>query len=113
MEQQFTYNCQSCSFHTNFSSSWAKHIETELHKTGKRKTRSDKVFTGKCPHCDYTSTNNTPLKQHILNEHGDSNERKTKFKYYCEYCDYGTFAKPFYDNHLKTEKHINFIKFVN
>jgi len=110
--ETFKYNCSACNFHGNLTAQWNRHIETELHKTGKRKTRSNKICIEKCPHCNYTSVNNTSLKQHILNEHSDTNERKTKFKYYCEFCDYGTFAKPFYDKHLTTEKHTNFMKFI-
>ena len=34
----------------------------------------------------------------------ESEERKAKFKYYCEICDFGTFTKRFYDSHIKSQK---------
>jgi len=112
MEETVKYNCQKCNYHTNYTTSWKTHINTTLHKTGTRKTRSDKKNIAKCPQCDYQSFGNTNLKQHILNDHCTKEERKIGFKYYCEYCDYGTFAKTFYDAHLNTVKHINFINFI-
>lgn len=108
-EETLKYNCQKCNYHTNHTASWKNHINTILHKTGKRKTRSDKKDMVKCSHCEYKSSTKTNLKQHILNEHRTKEERKIGFKYYCKYCDYGTFAKTFYDLHLNTAKHINFI----
>lgn len=109
---EFKHICVNCNFKTNYISQWNKHIATEIHKTGKRKTRSDKKRLDKCPYCDYTSKGNTSMKQHILNEHKSVVERKDNFKYYCEYCDYGTFAKVLYENHKLTKKHNNFIKYV-
>lgn len=107
------YNCDSCNFHTNIKTHWLTHINREFHKTGKRKTRSDKLCTNKCFQCDYITKSNTNLKQHILNLHGTKEERKQQFKYYCDYCDYGTFAKPFYEKHIKTPKHLTFVKHIN
>ncbi len=109
--EAYKYNCEKCNFHSNYLTSWKNHKETELHKTGKRKTRSDKK-SSKCQQCDYKSTGSTNLKQHVLNEHSNKEERKKGFKYYCEYCDYGTFAISFYNKHLNTDKHSNFIKFI-
>lgn len=35
--EEYKYNCDSCGFKCKFNSQWEKHIETELHKTGKKK----------------------------------------------------------------------------
>ena len=110
--EAFKYDCKNCDYKTTYISQWNKHIETELHKTGKRKTRLDKKCIDKCPFCTYNSKGNTNMKQHILNDHGTTEERKTKFKYYCDCCDYGTFAKSLYEKHTQTQKHINFIKYT-
>ena len=32
-------------------------------------------------------------------------ERKKGFKYYCDYCDYGTFSRMFIETHNNSEKH--------
>jgi hypothetical protein len=106
------YNCDKCDFHSKHCSSWHVHLKSDLHKIGKRKTRSDKKPPTKCSECDYQTRGTTALKQHTLNEHKTKEERKEGFKYYCEYCDYGTFAKSFHAAHLKTKKHSNFMKFV-
>lgn len=106
------FNCDKCDFHTNYQSLWTRHISTQLHKTGTKKTRSDKKCPDKCPHCDYTSTRNLNIVQHTLNTHATKEERKQKFKYYCEICDFGTFTKRFYDSHVKSQKHVNFTVFI-
>lgn len=59
----------------------------------------------KCPHCDYTSNTNTGMNTHILNNHSTKEEKKLKYNYYCEYCDYGSFSKPLYEKHIKSNKH--------
>lgn len=104
---EFKFNCDECDFHANYESLWLKHTNTELHKTGKRKSRSDKRIIHQCPKCEYKlqPQGNTNMKQHILNEHGTKEDREKGFKYYCKYCDYGTFAKPLYTRHNNTEKH--------
>lgn len=79
----------------------------ELKKQDRIKKRSDK-----CPHCDYTSNRNLNIVQHTLNTHATKEERKAKFKYYCEICDYGTFAKSLYDSHTKSQKHVNVTNFI-
>ena len=106
-EPKYKYNCDKCDIHTNANSVWIKHIETELHKTGKRKTRTDKKISEKCPSCEYRtkSINNINMRQHILNAHSTKEERTEKFKYYCEHCDYGCFANPQIIKHNNTIKH--------
>ena len=106
-EIKYKYNCEQCDFHGNVPGAWAKHIETELHKTGKRKTRTDKTRVEKCHHCEYTlkSERTINMVQHILNEHSTKEERKEKFKYYCEYCDFGGFSQTMIEKHNNTSKH--------
>ena len=109
---EYKYVCEPCKYKTNYKSQWDKHIETEKHRTGKRKMRSDKKCPDKCPHCDYSNKNNTNMKLHILNKHSTKEERKAGFKYYCEYCDFGNFAKCVYDKHLNSKKHKLIMKIV-
>lgn len=45
------------------------------------------------------------MNLHMLNNHSSKDERKEKFKYYCEICDYGTFGKSSFEKHKKSEKH--------
>lgn len=102
---EYKYNCEECRFHCNEQIRWKKHIETELHKTGKRKQRSDYGGPYDCNNCDYTTPNATTFKQHKLNEHADKETREKEFKYYCKLCDYGTFAKQLIEKHNKSDKH--------
>ena len=107
------YKCEKCRYETNFKSQWENHIKTELHKTGKRKTRSDKKYPEKCPKCNYKPTTNINMKLHTLNNHSTKEERKEGFKYYCECCDFGTFGKTIYDKHIGTKRHKNLKKLTN
>jgi len=106
------YKCDNCRFECNYKSMWEKHINTELHKTGKKKKRSDYKEPDKCNKCKYSSKNKISMKQHILNEHATKDERKKDFKYYCEFCDYGTFSVDFINKHTETEKHKNFAELI-
>ena len=105
MEITYKFVCNDCRFNTNFESLWKKHIMTELHKTGKKKIRSDKKFSEKCTQCNYIGKNYTNMTQHVLNDHSTKDERKVGFKYYCNYCDIGTFSKTTYKTHIETKKH--------
>jgi len=81
-----------------------------LHKTGKRKKRSDYKEPYECEQCDYKTKNKTTFKQHVLNEHADKKTREKKFKYYCKYCDIGTFSIDVINNHYESKKHKKYIK---
>ena len=50
------------------------------------------------------SKNKAELIQ-LINNHSTKEERKDKFKYYCECCDFGVFVKSMMDTHLNTNKH--------
>ena len=87
----------------------ALHLETKKHKTGKNKTRKDKKLRDKCPFCDYTSKKNQTMEQHILNKHATKSERREKFPYYCNDCDFGTFHELMYSIHIASPKHLGSI----
>jgi len=97
--------CEKCGFECRYKTQWNEHIETELHKTGKKKKRSDTKEPLKCEHCDYKTKNETTMKLHKLNVHSTKEERKSGFKYYCGYCDVGTFSKDIIENHENSQKH--------
>jgi hypothetical protein len=104
-EISFRFICEKCNYKGNIPSQWEKHINTELHKTGKRKERSDKKGIFNCSKCDYKNKNNITLKQHYLNTHGTLEEREKDFKYYCKYCNFGTFSIDLINIHNETKKH--------
>ena len=101
----YKYVCGNCKFKCNFKSQWDIHIVTELHRTGKRKKRSDYKEPQKCDICDYKTKNTITFIKHTLNEHATKKERKEGFKYYCEYCDFGTFSNDTMNLHNETKKH--------
>lgn len=103
--EEYKYNCDSCGFKCRFKSQWEIHIETELHKTGKKKKRSDCKDPYKCDKCNYKTKNIFSFEQHKLNEHASREEREKEFKYYCKYCDFGTYSNDLINTHNKTEKH--------
>lgn len=111
-KEEYKFNCDKCNYRTKHESHWKIHIETELHKTGRRKKRSDIKEEYKCEQCEFKSKNVYNMKQHKLNEHSEKQERKKEFKYYCEYCDIGTFSEEIYEKHIKTQKHQNIINIL-
>ena len=99
------FKCEKCQYECNYKSAWEKHINTEIHKTGKRKIRSDYKEPFKCDKCNYNTKNIITYKKHILNEHSNKEAREKEFTYYCKYCDIGTFSKDTINAHNETEKH--------
>lgn len=78
----------------------------------KRKPRSDKgkkrkgaLTVHKCPKCDFSSSAKDATLVHYLNYHAGPAERKLKYKYYCELCDFGVMFKGAFTVHQKTKKH--------
>jgi hypothetical protein len=104
-EKTHKFICEKCNYKCNFDSQWTKHCDTELHKTGKRKKRTDKQEVGKCKQCEYETESYTTMLKHLLNKHSTKEERKDKFKHYCELCDFGTFSKDTFDIHENSNKH--------
>ena len=105
-EKEYKYKCEKCKFYTNAQSAYKIHISSEKHVNGNRAIRCDKKYPEKCPKCDYKPTGYTTFLQHTLIYHSTKEERKEKFKYFCENCDYGTFSESYFNTHKKTEKHI-------
>lgn len=104
--KKYKFVCDKCEYYTDISSSYKKHLNTELHLTGKRKARSDKkkdIY--ECDICDFTSDKEHNLKTHILHNHSTKENREKEFKHYCSCCDFGTFTESEYDKHIKTNKH--------
>lgn len=100
------YICEKCNYKTHLLDSYNKHCNTELHKTGKRKVRKDRLAENyKCEKCDYITTTKLNIKTHMLNNHSNKEEKKNGFKFYCEKCDFGVFTETSFDLHLKTKKH--------
>ena len=47
------------------------------------------------------------MKTHQLTKHATIEERSKEFKFYCDKCDFGTFAEILFTRHLETKKHNN------
>jgi hypothetical protein len=102
------YNCEQCKFKCNTKARWNAHINTELHKTGTKKKRSDYKEPTQCEKCEYKTKNRTTLIKHTLNKHATKEEREKQFRYYCKICDFGTFSEDSLLVHENTEKHKHF-----
>ncbi len=111
MDQKI-YNCDKCDFHTNAKSMWDKHLISGKHQNGVRAIRCDKKLLDKCPHCDYVPNSCINMKQHNLCFHSTKEDRKKEFKFYCENCDFGSFAIKSYNKHLETKKHIQVMETI-
>lgn len=109
----YKFNCDQCKYYTNYKSKWLEHTATTKHKTGKRKVRSDKKGPVECSECGHKSKTVHEARLHKLNNHSTLDERKTKFKYYCEVCNYGTFTPYSYKRHTHTKKHKHVISIIN
>lgn len=100
------FHCKKCSYKSPYKSQYDRHLETTLHKTGKRKTRRDKIADiHKCKDCSFETPNIGNFKIHILNNHATEETRKAEFKYYCVCCRFGTNVKILYERHNSTSKH--------
>ena len=99
-------HCEKCNNTFKSNTHYLIHCETELHKTGKRKTRTDKKEELQCNICNiYKTKQKSTMKLHILNNHSSIEEKKKGFKVYCEVCDYGIDSETKYLHHLETIKH--------
>ena len=82
-KEDYTFYCDKCRYGCKFKSEYDKHCDTGLHKTGKRKPRSDKKEDNyKCKQCDYETHNIGNYKIHVLNNHSDEKTRIKSFKHY-------------------------------
>jgi len=105
------YVCEKCNFKCNAESAWNIHCNTEKHKTGKKKTRSDCVGPYTCDKCDFTSIYKVNYLQHKLKYHATKEEREKEFKFYCKICDVGTFSEKQYDKHMSGPKHKKMVEY--
>jgi hypothetical protein len=106
MEEIKNRYCNKCNKTFTSHTHYLIHCETELHKTGKRKTRTDRKEELKCSICNlYTTKQESTMKLHILNNHSSIEEKKKGFKYYCEKCNYGINNELKFKEHLETKKH--------
>lgn len=106
----YKHHCSQCDFSCDYNSSWEKHIATELHQTGTRKKRNDIKDPYKCEHCEYQTKNVMTFKKHKLNAHSNKETRRKEFKFYCDYCDLGTFSKDTFNSHNDSQKHKLMVK---
>ena len=103
------YYCFKCDKDLKYKSRYELHLQTYLHKTGKRKPRCDKQEKKdyRCDHCEYSTPQKKLLKNHVLCNHKTFEDRKNEYDFFCEVCDYGSFDKKQFDKHLETKKHKN------
>jgi len=109
MEQhKIEYNCECCNYNCVFLSHWHQHCSSYKHKNnGIKKIRSDKQLNPICDLCGYFSNNLTNMKTHQLTKHSSNVDRKNKFTFYCDLCDFGTFTNILFKRHVETVKHKN------
>jgi len=106
MENIKYFICEKCNYKSIRKNDYEKHCKTIFHITGKRKTRSDMICNiYKCSLCDYSNTNKHNYDEHMLNNHASLIDRKTKFKFYCQKCDFGINVESIYKKHCETIKH--------
>ena len=112
-EKKYKYICENCNFKCNAESTWDIHCNTQKHKTGKNKKRSDFAGPHKCNKCKYESPNKINMLRHELKYHSTKEEREKGYKYYCKVCDYGTFSEDCFKKHKLTTKHEKMINIMN
>lgn len=106
MDDNKIKDCEKCIKSFKSHTHYLLHCETEIHKTGKRKVRSNKKVDLICNICNlYTTRQTTNMKIHILNNHSDVETKKKGFKFYCVSCDYGIETEKQFNTHISTIKH--------
>jgi len=108
------YYCEICDYKCYYNCHLEQHMNSNKHKNGGiRKQRPDKQLDTKCPHCPFEIKNSSNMLTHILTKHSTPEERKEKFKHYCEKCDFGTFTEILFNRHEETQKHNSKIGVLN
>jgi hypothetical protein len=74
------YICEKCKFKCDTKARWDAHVNTELHKTGQRKKRSDYKVPFKCDYCEYETI--YKILNYYYNKSLSSIEDKIKKIYY-------------------------------
>lgn len=103
------YSCAKCNYTTIRKSDYNKHCKSTKHITGERKERINKKNYN-CSICNYETINKNNYQQHMLNNHTTNEDRKAKFKYFCEPCNFGIQVESLYTKHCGTNKHNRKIK---
>jgi len=99
-------HCEKCNKTFTSNAHYLIHCETELHKTGHRKTRNDRQDDLTCNLCHiYKTKQKSTMLIHVLNNHSNQKTKKSNFKFYCETCDYGIINETKFNQHLSTTKH--------
>ena len=102
------FYCEKCNYTCAYPAHWKQHIESAKHlNEGKRKTRCNKILDPQCSLCAFKTNNLCGMKTHQLTKHASKEERRDGFKFYCDKCDFGTFAEILFTRHLETKKHIS------
>ena len=60
----YKYKCEKCNYKCKYESQWTLHTNTVLHKTGIKKTRSDKQDPYKCEKCNKEFKYESKLNEH-------------------------------------------------
>jgi hypothetical protein len=107
MQMQSKFCCEKCDYTCNYPSHWVQHTESVKHlNEGKKKPRYNKILVPQCSLCIFKTNNLTNMKTHRLTKHSTTEERMKDFKFYCDKCDFGTFAEILFTRHLETKKHM-------
>ncbi len=74
-----------------------------------KKIRSDKgklrIPLHQCNVCEYKNRSNVSVETHYLTNHASEEERKEKYKYYCDKCLYGSMSVTGWRKHQETRMH--------
>jgi hypothetical protein len=100
-EIKYKHYCDLCNIGANSNSVWLNHLNSKKHQRGGLKPKI-------CNICNSTFYNHWNLKQHYILIHATI-EEKNKCKYYCKYCNVVFLSELYYENHMKSKKHINTI----
>ena len=98
--EKYKYYCDKCKYGTNIKNSILLHNNTNFHITGEKK-----ITNYKCELCDFETVNKNNFLTHKLNNHSNTDERKEKFKFYCEKCNFGVFTESMFIKHCNTKYH--------
>ena len=107
MDKIDKYTCKKCSFGTSSQTLYDRHLLTGKHINGviTRNKPSNDPYS--CTICNnYKTKNIFNMQTHILNHHSTSEDRKEKYPYYCDVCDFGVFSEASINKHIQTKKHI-------
>ena len=107
MNETKNYTCEKCSYTTAVKQKYETHLMSQKHITGRITRNKPSKDPSSCTICNNYKTKNTfNMQTHILNNHSTASDRKEKYKYYCDVCDFGVFSEDVINKHIQTKKHI-------